>query len=51
MKDLIKKFKDTGILNYNPNLKVIASNGALEISNGIGVTREIPNIRHESQKE
>ncbi|XP_028417758.1 uncharacterized protein LOC114542297 [Dendronephthya gigantea] len=41
MKDLIKEFKDKEILNYNLNLRVIASNGALEKGEGRGVTREI----------
>ena len=41
MKDLIKEFKDKEILNYNLNVRVIASNGALEKGEGIGVTREI----------
>jgi hypothetical protein len=41
MKDLIKEFKDKEILNYNLNLRVIASNGALEKGDGRGVTREI----------
>lgn len=41
MEDLIQEFKDKEILNYNLNLRVIASNGALEKGEGIGVTREI----------
>ena len=41
MKDLIQEFKDKEIINYNLNLRVIASNGALEKGEGIGVTREI----------
>ena len=40
-KDLIKEFKDKEILDYNLNLRVIASNGVLEKGEGIGVTREI----------
>ena len=34
MKDLIKEFKDKEILNYNLNVRVIASNGALEKGEG-----------------
>lgn len=41
MKDLIKEFKDKEILDYNLNIRVIASNGALEKGEGKGVTREI----------
>ncbi len=41
MKDVIKDFKDKKILNYNLNVRVIASNGALEKGEGRGVIRKI----------
>ena len=41
MKDMIHEFKDKEILNYNLNLRVIGSNGALEKGEGKGVIREI----------
>ena len=42
MKDLIKEFKNKEILNnYNLNVRLVASNGALEKGEGIGVTMEV----------
>ena len=48
MKDLIKEFKDKEILNYNLNVRLIASNGALEKGEGIGVTREVLSLFQQS---